>query len=229
MENTVNTCLSPCPVVFDLDGTLIDSAPDIQAAANFVLAENDIPSLTLEQIRSFIGGGVDLLWSKIITATGLELEDHARLVASFLPLYQNATALTGLYPGVREALGLLAERGHPLGLCTNKPLAPTRTVLEHLGITDILSMVIGGDSLPQKKPDPAPLLAAFAGLGAHPERPSGIYVGDSEYDATAAAAIPVPFVIFSRGYRQTAIEALPHARSFDHFNELPALIEAMRD
>ncbi len=229
MENIVNTCLAPCPIVFDLDGTLIDSAPDIQAAANFVLADNDIPSLTLEQVRSFIGGGVDILWQKIIAATDLTPEDHPRMVAAFMQLYHDATSLTGLFPGVKDALELLAQRGHPLGICTNKPLVPTRSILEHLGIIDYFQFIIGGDSLPEKKPDPAPLRAAFAGLGADPAAPAGLYVGDSEYDATCASRVPAPFLIYTQGYRQTPVEELPHAASFDHFDQLAALVEKMRD
>lgn len=227
MENTVNTCLAPCPIVFDLDGTLIDSAPDIQSAANFVLADHDIASLTLDQIRSFIGGGVDILWEKIIAATGMDPADHGKLVAAFMQLYHTATSLTGFFPGVREALETLAERGHPLGICTNKPLGPTMAIVEHLGIAPLFSFVIGGDSLPEKKPDPAPLRAAFAGLGADPKNPKGIYVGDSEYDAICASRVPVPFLIFTLGYRQTPVEELPHASSFDHFDRLPALVEAL--
>lgn len=228
MEILVNTCLAPCPIVFDLDGTLVDSAPDIQAAANFVLADNDIPSLSLEQIRSFIGGGVEVLWQKIIAATELDAAAHERLVAAFMQLYQSATTLTVLYPGVTDALDLLATRGHPLGICTNKPLAPARKVLDSFGIAPYFNYVIGGDSLPEKKPHPGPLIAAFAGLGADPQAPVGLYVGDSEYDASAAVAASVPFLLFTEGYRKSPVEALPHRASFSHFADLPALVETLR-
>lgn len=221
----MNICLAPCPVVFDLDGTLIDSAPDIHACVNAVLRLNGVRPLTLDQVRGFIGGGVDLLWRRVIGATRLPVEAHRDLVASFMTRYHEATGLTRLYPNVLETLGILADRGYPLGLCTNKPLAPTRAVLEHFGIAQLFSVVIGGDSLPQRKPDPAPLLASFAGLGANPDAPRGVYVGDSEFDEECARNAGIPFLLFTRGYRKTPIEQLQHRGSFDDFARLPLLVE----
>lgn len=221
----MNTCLAPRPVVFDLDGTLIDSAPDIHATVNAVLRLHDIPALTLDQVRGFIGGGVDLLWRRVIGATGLPQDAQRDLVASFMTRYHDATALTRLYPNVAEALGVLADRGYPLGICTNKPLGPTKAVLQHFGMSGIFATVIGGDSLPQKKPDAAPLLAAFAALGADPAHPRGIYVGDSEFDVDCAGNAQVPFLLFTRGYRKTPVEQLRHSASFDDFAALPLLVE----
>lgn len=221
----MNVCLSPCPIVFDLDGTLIDSAPDIHACVNTVLDQHGAPLLTLDQVRSFIGGGVDVLWQKVIAARELPDDRKADYVAAFMLCYQNATQMTRLFPGVADSLDLLADRGHPLGICTNKPHAVTRIILEHFGIAHLFGCVIGGDSVPERKPHPAPLRAALAGLGADPLQPKAFYVGDSEFDAACAAAVPVPFLIFSQGYRQTPLSDLPHLASFDHFADLPALVE----
>lgn len=221
----MNICMAPCPVVFDLDGTLIDSAPDIHATVNAVLRLHGTAPLTLDQVRSFIGGGVDLLWRRVVGATGLPAEAHRDLVASFMTRYHDATALTRLYPHVTEALGMLADRGYPLGICTNKPLGPTRSVLDHFGIANLFGSVIAGDSLPQRKPDAAPLKAAFAALGADPRAPRGIYVGDSEFDAECAGRTGVPFLLFTQGYRHTALEKMRHAASFDDFAALPLLVE----
>lgn len=215
----MNTCSAPRPVVFDLDGTLIDSAPDIHACVNAVLRLRGVRPLTLDQVRSFVGGGVDLLWRRIIGATGLPIEAHRDLLASFMTRYHDATGLTRLYPNVIEALGTLADRGYPLGLCTNKPLAPTHAVLEHFGIAPLFSVVIGGDSLPQRKPDPAPLRLAFDQLGG-----PGLYVGDSEFDADCAAAMPAPFLLFTGGYRLKPVAELPHLAAFDRFEQLPVLV-----
>ncbi|MTH63608.1 phosphoglycolate phosphatase [Paracoccus shanxieyensis] len=219
----MNTCLAPCPVVFDLDGTLIDSAPDIHATVNAVLRLHRVPPLTLDQVRSFIGGGVDLLWRRVIAATGMSVDAHRDLVASFMTRYHDASALTRLYPNVTEALGVLADRGHPLAICTNKPLGPTKAILGHFGIVGMFATIIGGDSLPQKKPDPAPLRAAFAGLGSDPQ--AGLYVGDSEFDAECAVNTDVPFLLYTRGYRKTPIEQMRHSANFDDYAHLPALID----
>ncbi|WP_041527206.1 phosphoglycolate phosphatase [Paracoccus aminophilus] len=225
----MNTCLHPCPLVFDLDGTLIDSAPDIRAAVNEVLAENGLPALTLAEVHGFIGGGVEVLWRKIIAAKGLSPEDHARYVAAFLTRYEAATGLSALYPGVTEALETLATRGHALAICTNKPLEPARAVLRKTGLDGFFRVVIGGDSLPVKKPDPAPVQAALAALGADPLRPDGIYIGDSEYDASAALAAGVPFFLFTEGYRHLPVEEMTHHTSFSDFKNLPSLVEKLRD
>lgn len=221
----MNLCMAPCPVVFDLDGTLIDSAPDIHACVNNVLRLHGLRPLTLDQVRGFIGGGVDVLWRRIIAALGLSPESERDLIASFMTRYHQATSLTRLYPGALECLGILADRGHPLGICTNKPEGPTRAVLDHFGIQGLFAKIVGGDSLPQRKPDPRPLRATFVALGAHPDSIRGIYVGDSEYDARAAHAIPVPFLLYTQGYRKAAIADLGPQASFDSFAELPALVE----
>lgn len=221
----MNTCMAPCPVVFDLDGTLIDSAPDIHATVNAVLRLHGTRPLTLDQVRSFIGGGVDVLWRRIVAATDLPIEAHRDLVASFMTRYHHATALTRLYPHVTESLGVLADRGYPLGICTNKPMGPTRAILDHFGIAGIFGAVVAGDSLPQKKPDPAPLLAAFHQLGGDPLRPHGIYVGDSEFDAECARNTVVPFLLFTHGYRNTPLDDMICTASFDDFAALPLLVE----
>lgn len=225
----MNVCTASCPVVFDLDGTLIDSAPDIQAAVNRVLEKHDIPSLSLDRVRSFVGGGVDVLWQKIIAATGLPADSQGEMVGDFMSLYDSANALTRPYPGVIQALQLLAERGHPLGICTNKPGRPTAAILEHLGLAEFFLTVVGGDSLPEKKPDPAPLRAAFERLGADPRNPGGFYVGDSEYDAQCANRMPAPFLLFTQGYRLTPVEELPHLVAFDEWSELPAIIARLTE
>ncbi|WEF25732.1 phosphoglycolate phosphatase [Paracoccus sp. S3-43] len=221
----MNVCLAPCPIIFDLDGTLIDSAPDIHACVNHVLGQHGTPLLTLDQVRRFIGGGVDMLWQKIIAAQELQDARKPDYIAAFMTCYQDATQLTRLFPNVTQTLETLADRGHPLGICTNKPLAVTRAILAHFGIAPLFGCVIGGDSVAERKPHPAPLRAALQGLGADPARPKAIYVGDSEFDASCAAAVPVPFLIYTQGYRQTPVEELPHLASFDDFADLPAMVE----
>lgn len=207
-------------IVFDLDGTLIHSAPDIQVAINRTLAEFGRAGLPLDLVTSFIGNGVQTLIERVIGATWLDPALHGRMVGRFLEHYDAAPAdLTRPYDGVVEALERLRDRGHRLGVCTNKPHEPALAILGALGMSRHFDAVIGGDSLPVKKPDPAPLLAAFRELGAA----EGIYVGDSEVDAACALAASVPFLLFTGGYRKKPVGELPHLAAFDHFGELPGL------
>ncbi len=210
------------PVIFDLDGTLIDSAPSIHHVANEVLALKGLSPLSFAQVRSFIGNGVGVLVSRTTEASGLPSDPdlHAWMVAEFSARYEHEHTLTTLYPGACEALTALAEAGHPLALCTNKPLGPTRAVLDHFSLTEFFPVVVAGDSLPQRKPDPAPLLHAARQIG--PARP--MFVGDSEVDAQTANRAAIPFALFTGGYRQTPVEQIPHTAAFDTLSGLPALI-----
>ena len=206
-------------VVFDLDGTLIDSAADIRGIANTVLAGEGAAPLDMYETRAFIGHGTDTFVARMRAARGLPDADHPRLLADFLSRYDGAVGLTVPYPGVPEALGALAARGHALGICTNKPIGPCRHVLEHLGLLDLFGTVLGGDSLPARKPDPAPLEAALDALGAGP----AVYVGDSEVDAETAQRAGRPFLLFEGGYRHAEVAAIPFAASFADWGDLPAL------
>lgn len=209
-------------IVFDLDGTLIDSAPDIRAIANSVLSENGLDPISLAETVSFIGNGASVFVAKMRAARSVPDSEHNRMLTRFEHLYENILELTAPYPSVREALAHLTVAGHRLGLCTNKPMAATRAVLSYLSLTDPLDVIYGGDSLPQRKPDPAPLLAAFDELGDGP----CIYVGDSEVDAETADRAGVPFLLFTEGYRRTPAEELPHLATFSHFKDLPKLVQA---
>lgn len=209
-------------VIFDLDGTLVDSAPDIHAAAVKMLKAESLPEITYAQTRSFIGNGVPKLVERIMSAMELPADPgrHAHLVDRFMGFYDaDPATLTRLYPGVPEALARLQEAGLPMALCTNKPEAPARKVLSAFDLDRFFPVVIGGDTLPVKKPDPAPLRAAMEGLGVS----SCLYVGDSEVDAATAAAIKVPFALYTEGYRRGPASGMPHTHLFDHFDALPAL------
>jgi phosphoglycolate phosphatase len=213
-------------LIFDLDGTLVDSAPDIHAAVARMLAEEDAAPVPLEQVRSFIGHGVPALIARVMAARG-EAPDEARaadLVARFMRHYEAAPVeLTTVYPGVVEALATLDAAGHRLGLCTNKPAAAARAVLAAFGIDHHFAAVVGGDSVAQRKPHPAPLHAALRALGGG----DVACVGDSEVDAQAAAAAAMPLLLFARGYRKTPVEQLPHLAAFDQFRALPALVASL--
>ena len=212
----------PDTVIFDLDGTLIDSAPDIRAVANTVLEQEGAPPIDLAETRSFIGAGTPVFVQRMADARGLAPSRRPGMLERFMPLYERATELTRPYPGVAETLAALSEAGHALGLCTNKPEDPTRRVLSDLGLAEFFAATVCGDTLPERKPDPAPLLECEARLGGGPS----IYVGDSETDFETARRAAMPFALFTEGYRQDPLDDVPPAMRFDDFRALPALIAA---
>lgn len=210
-------------IAFDLDGTLIDSVPDIQAVANAVLSEEARPLLSLEETREFVGEGTGVFVAKMSAARDLAESEHARLLRAFMERYETAVTRTVLYSGVSDCLDALRAQGHALGVCTNKPIAPTRAVLNHLGLSPYFDAVYGGDSLPQRKPDPAPLEATFQALGAGPR----LFVGDSEVDGETARRANVPFLLYTEGYRNHGVDQIPHKAQFSDFAELAGLIASI--
>jgi phosphoglycolate phosphatase len=206
-------------IVFDLDGTLIDSAPDIHAIANRLLAARDLAPIDLATARGFIGKGAPSFIAQLREALHLPESEQAQMLDEFLASYDDAVTLTRPYPGVETALSVLA-RTYRLGICTNKPHRPCLAVLRHLGLEGFFEAVIGGDSLSVRKPDPRPLLATVERMGAGPTA----YVGDSEVDAETAQRAGVPFVLYTCGYRKTPVSDLPHAAAFDDFGDLPEIL-----
>lgn len=214
--------MQPAALIFDLDGTLLDSAPDIHAVSNAVLEQYGYAPLSFDRVRSFIGHGVPHLVGCLLEASGAKPGGDLaeRMIPDFNRIYEQAVTLTVPFPGVLAALHELRAAGHPLAICTNKPMGPTRTTLGHFGLTPLFDTVIGGDSLPTRKPDPAPLRQALADLGGGP----ALYIGDSEVDAETAQRAALPFLLFTEGYRKAAIENLPHAAAFSDFAALPGIV-----
>lgn len=211
-------------LIFDLDGTLVDSAPDIAAAGNAVLAAEGLPPVPFAQARGFIGNGAAVFVQRMERAASAT-NDPARtprMVRAFIERYEHAHGLTQPYDGVPETLRALAAAGHPMALCTNKPEIPARHLLAALGWSDLFPVLVGGDTVGILKPDPAPLLAAADRLGQDPA--SILFVGDSETDAETAARAAVPFALFTGGYRKTAVADLPHTVAFDHWSDLQRLL-----
>jgi phosphoglycolate phosphatase len=172
-------------VVFDLDGTLVDSLGDIAAALNHALAAYSLPELGEDEIRGYVGDGASALCARAarLAPTAAEL---APLLAEFLARYTaHATVKTELVPGARELLRALG-RTLPLALLTNKPRRTTDAVLAGLDLARHFQVVIAGDDLPEKKPDPAPLRAIAARLGLGPE--SLVMVGDGPQDIECGRA-----------------------------------------
>ncbi|HEV8392519.1 MAG TPA: phosphoglycolate phosphatase [Dongiaceae bacterium] len=199
-------------LVFDLDGTLVDSAPDIAAAVNALFAELGLPAVDLALVRSMIGDGAPVLLGRALAHVGA-----AQTAADLMPRYsvhyaENAVNLTVLYPQVVETLTSLHEAGYRLGVCTNKPIGPTRAVLAAFGLDAMMGAVIGGDSLPQRKPEPEPLLSVIRTLGGTPD--SAVMIGDSAVDIACAEAAGVPAIIIPSGYGMTPPQAKITAAGF---------------
>lgn len=211
-------------IIFDLDGTLVDSVADIRTGVNMVLAEAGYGALGLSQVRSFIGEGAQMLIRQVIEAVGADeslLEDWHR---AFLRNYETVMLNdTQPYPGVVDALIALKEKGARLAVCTNKPEMPARRILAATGLAPFFEAIVGGDTLSTRKPSPEPVLHAAALLGAE----NAIFVGDSEIDAAAAKATGFAFVLFTEGYRKAPIEKLPHQSAFNHFSQLSERVDAL--
>ena len=210
-------------VVFDLDGTLVESAPDIHDAANRFLADLGISSMSLETVIGFIGNGVPKLVERVMNEVGIAHceEKHVELVAAFSAHYAvNPATLSYLNKGALNALEQLKSAGFQMAVCTNKPYGLTMQVLQCLKIDGYFDVVIGGDSLEVRKPDPAPLNKVMKLMGA----PSCIYVGDSEVDAETARNAGQPFYLFTDGYRKASVEELRPDAVFDDFSVLPSLL-----
>lgn len=203
-------------LVFDLDGTLIHSAAEIHGVANDVLTQEGLPNLSYEVITSFVGNGLPTLVARILAHLDRlsEAERHRRMVAAFESIYEQRFDLTTLYPGVERMLTELAPR-YQLAICTNKPQGPARAVLAHFGLSHLFPVVIGGDTLPARKPAPLPLQEAIRASGNGP----AIFVGDSEVDAETARNAQIPFALFTGGYRKSAPELLGAQWIFDHHDD----------
>jgi len=216
-------------IVFDLDGTLVDSAPDLAKALNALLAEERRRPVTLGEVKTMIGDGAAKLVERAFAATGDAPKDGIQgLTARFLGHYEgHATDLTRPYPGVRETLDRLTADGLALAVCSNKPEAPTREVLRDLDLDGYFAAVIGGDSLPGvRKPDPRMLRAVLDALRVSAD--AAVMVGDNANDVAVARALNVPVILRADGYTATPAADLGADAIIDHFAELPEALIRLR-
>ncbi|KAA0012509.1 phosphoglycolate phosphatase [Billgrantia pellis] len=189
-------------ICFDLDGTLVDSVPDLSAAVDAVLADFELPPAGEAKVRDWVGNGSRKLVERALAdamGTPPSLERLELGHARFLQHYGcDPTARTRLYPGVREALDALREEGRILAVVTNKPFALIQPILSAFGLDDHFALCLGGDSLPQKKPDPAPLWHVAERFGQPVS--ACLMVGDSRHDVEAGRAAGFRTLAVPYGY-----------------------------
>ncbi|MBH0236773.1 phosphoglycolate phosphatase [Methylobrevis sp. L22] len=224
---TGNLTASPWPAayLFDLDGTLVDSLPDLAEALDELLAEDGFAPLGAETVRGMIGHGVEKLVQRGLAARGVVYADAglAEAVDRFRSLYEpRAARLTRLYPGVEPVIAALRAGRVPMAVCTNKPEAPSHVILDQLGLTGWFGAVIGGDHGPPKKPAPDLVLAAAAALGVAPR--DCLFVGDSGADVGAARAAGVPVVVVRYGYTSVPAAELGADAVIDDFGGLAGVV-----
>lgn len=187
-------------ILFDLDGTLIDSSLDLAAAANRMLDSLGRPSVTLEQVEGWIGHGVTQLVRRCLTRSfdgTVEPEVAEAALGLFRKAYlETRFRETRVLPGARELLTALTSEGFPIGLVTNKDRSPTAAVLKAIELEDAFDIVVCGDSLAVRKPDPEPLRHALESLDAS----YGWMIGDSETDARSSHLAGLPFIMIEGGY-----------------------------
>jgi len=211
-------------ILFDLDGTLIDSAGDLHDAVNHMLAKLGRTPLTLAQVIRMIGNGVPTLVTRALAASPGAPVEHETALVHFNTAYDaNPTRLTTVYPGVGATLDRLAASGLALAVCTNKHEQSARRILAEFGLARHFRHLIAGDTFPFRKPDPRVLTEALAKLGIAAD--GAAMVGDSEVDAATAGAAGIEFVLMTYGYHHGPVETIPATHRLDRFADLPALFD----
>lgn len=215
-------------VVFDLDGTLLDTGPDLLRALNRTLDGEGLAALQRADVASLFGHGARAMIGEGFRRAGLPL-DSARLpelVDRFIAFYGAEIAVeTCPYPGVGATLDRLSRRGFGLAVCTNKREALAHAVLEGTGLAHLFAAVIGGDSLPEQKPHPRPLIEAITQAGGTPD--AAVMVGDSETDIATARAAGVPVIAVEFGYGGRPAVEFGADAVIGHYDELDRAIDAL--
>jgi phosphoglycolate phosphatase len=215
--------------VFDLDGTLADTAPDLVATLNVILGREGLPALPLAEARAMIGHGARAMLDQGLEAAGREITPGRldELYHQFLAHYADNLCIdTRLFPGVLEALDSLEADGFRLAVCTNKIEAHSVKLLEALGIAHRFAAICGRDTFPHVKPDPRHLTLTITKAGGTPS--NAVMVGDSRTDIVTAQAAGIPVIAVTFGYTDIPLHGLGPDRVIGHFDELPkAVSQAM--
>ncbi len=218
----------PAMILIDVDGTLVDSVPDLAFCVDEMMKQLGLPPHGEAKVRDWVGNGVERLVRRALIGR-LEGEPDEALFEKaypiFLDLYaENTSRRSRLYPGVREGLEYLKAAGYPLGCVTNKAARFTEPLLRDLGVADYFGIIISGDTLPKKKPDPLPLLHAAEHFGVAPA--DSLMIGDSVSDVKAARAAGFGIVCMSYGYNHGADIRDSHPDAvIDSLDQIRGLLE----
>jgi phosphoglycolate phosphatase len=217
-------------ILFDLDGTLVDTAPDLLASLNAVLTRVGHRQVVPGELRNMVGHGVKALFERAFDETGTPVssEQLAQYGGEFLEHYRaNIARESRPFPKVPETLKRLADAGAKLGVCTNKPQELTDLLLAQLDLARHFGAVYGGGKASRSKPDPRHVLELVDALEGSRER--AVLVGDSNVDVSAARAAQIPVIVMSYGYTQVAARQLGADAVADDFDALPELISRLTD
>lgn len=213
-------------IIFDLDGTLVDSAADLRVALNHTLVEEGRAPLDLSAVTKMIGDGVAKLVERGFAATGPQPGPGqlTALVSRFMHFYdQDLVGLTQPYPGVSTTLESLSADNYVLGVCTNKPYAQSVEILKGLDMAGYFRVVTGGDSTGSRKPDPEPVHITLAKMGA--KQNTALFVGDSIVDVEAATRAGLPSILVSYGYGKGDLETFGATKITPDFALIPEIIK----
>ena len=220
--------LSGATLAFDLDGTLVDTAPDLIGALNVVLGERGLPHVPDDAARILVGKGARALIARGFALAGEPLAEAeiGGLVTRFIEAYRARIASESRpFAGLETTLQQLADAGARLCVCTNKRTDLSVALLDALGLTRHFVCVTGADRAPRPKPDPSHFLAAIAAAGGDPAY--ALMVGDSENDVRSAQAAGAPVVVVSFGYTATPAAELGGDALIHHFSDLPAVARTL--
>lgn len=213
-------------LLFDLDGTLVDTLPDLTNALNEVLREHGYPPLSPQQVRPMIGDGMAALLARGFAARGGAPAEAAAAQGRFVAAYEAAgSELSRPYPGVAETLAALRAQGYRTAVCTNKPHHATGEVLRDTGLAGLFDGYAGGDRFAVRKPDPGHLLGLVEALGGDGSRAA--MIGDSENDALSGRAAAMTLILMRYGYARTDPGQLGADRVLDRFDQIPGALEAL--
>lgn len=216
-------------LVLDLDGTLVDTAPDLVACLNMVLDEASVPTVDGAAARTMIGRGARVMIMRGFAAHGVKVDDAEldRLMQRFLVHYEGRIADESRpFPGVPEALTRFSDAGFRLAVCTNKYERLSRLLLEKLGLADRFATIAGPETFGVSKPHRDHILKTVAAAGGDPD--DCVMVGDSRTDIEAARASGVPIVAVTFGYTDIPVKELSPDRLIDHYDDLWDAVEAIR-